>query len=100
MKFELDFRPASEMPKQPGDYLLYNQCDGYHIAEAHFDDGEFDAFYSFACAHRYSKDFYCAWALLPDSVKTMHDAFAKKDAAAPHPEQRHQKRGKSEIPND
>jgi hypothetical protein len=84
LKFELDFHPASEEPTKPGDYLLYNQCDGYHVVEAHFyDDGEFDGFYFFASAKPVSADFYRAWALLPDSVKTMYDAFAKKDEDAP-----------------
>lgn len=81
MKFDLDFHPASEEPTQPGDYLLYNQCDGYHIAEAWFDDG------CFTCFHHWShgvvpKNFYRAWALLPDSVKTMYDLFAKKPEVA------------------
>ena len=79
MKFDLDFRPVSEEPTEPGDYLLYNQCDGYHIAEAHFDDDEFDAFYSFACTCRYGTDFYRAWAKLPDTIKTLYELFAKKE---------------------
>lgn len=37
MDFNLNFRPASETPTEPGDYLLYNQCDGYHVVEAWFD---------------------------------------------------------------
>jgi hypothetical protein len=77
MKFDLDFRPASETPTQPGDYLLYNQCDGYHIAEAWFEDGEFQSFCIWP-AHIVSSDFYCAWALLPDTIKTLYDLFAKK----------------------
>jgi hypothetical protein len=84
MKFDLDFRPASEVPTQPGDYLLYNQCDDYHVVEAWFDeDGEFEGFWFFAAAQPVSKDFYRAWALLPDAVKTLYDVFAKKDAPQP-----------------
>lgn len=80
MKFDLDFRPASETPTVPGDYLLYNQCDGYHVVEARFyDDGEFDDFYVFASSCPVSRNFYRAWALLPDAVKTMHGIFARKD---------------------
>lgn len=78
MKFELDFRPASETPTEPGDYLLYNQCDGYHVVEAWFEEGQFLGFYSFASTSPYDTDFYCAWALLPDTIKTLYDAFAKK----------------------
>jgi len=79
MKFELDFRPVSETPTERGSYLLYNQCDGYHIAEAWFIDGEFITFAWFADGP-VDKDFYCAWALLPDGTKTLYDAFAKKTA--------------------
>lgn len=77
MKFDLDFRPASETPTERGDYLLYNQCDGYHIAEAWFDDGEFVGFYFHAQGFA-SPNFYRAWALLPDTAKTLYDVFAKK----------------------
>ena len=81
MKFDLDFRPASETPTKPGNYLLYNQCDGYHVVEAWFsEDGEFEGFWFFAASRPVSKDFYCAWARLPDAAKTLHDVFAKKDA--------------------
>lgn len=78
MNFELKFRPSSEAPTERGDYLLYNQCDGYHVAEGRFDEGEFTGFHFFADPNPISEDFYCAWALLPDGVKTMYDAFAKK----------------------
>lgn len=78
-KFELDFRPASEDPTTPGDYLLYNQCDGYHVVEAWFTDGEFVGFWPFAASKPVSKDFYRAWALLPDSTNTMFVAFGKKE---------------------
>jgi len=77
MNFDLKFHPSSEKPTERGDYLLYNQCDGYHIAEARFYDGEFFSFAWFADG-LIDKDFYCAWALLPDGTKTLYDAFAKK----------------------
>jgi hypothetical protein len=78
MKFNLDFHPASDEPTDPGDYLLFNQCDGYHIAEAWFEEnGEFISFAWFA-GGLVSKSFYRAWALLPDTVKTLYDVFAEK----------------------
>lgn len=78
--FDLKFHPASDKPTEPGDYLLYNQCDGYHVAKAWFgDNGEFVGFWFFAASRPIPEDFYCAWALLPDGVKTMYDAFAKKE---------------------
>jgi hypothetical protein len=78
MKFELDFRPASETPTEPGDYIIYNQCDGYHIVEAWFEGGIFLSFAVFA-GEIVSKSFYRAWAKLPESHTTMYAAFAKKD---------------------
>ncbi len=76
MKFDLDFRPASEVPTVEGDYVLYNQCDGYHVVEAWFDEGEFCGFYFFANPKAVSKDFYCAWAPLP-KCNSLYDAFAR-----------------------
>lgn len=79
-KFDLNFFISSERPTEPGDYLIYNQCDGYHVAEAWFDEGEFQGFYFHAQGFA-SPDFYCAWAKLPDSVRTMYDLFAKERGA-------------------
>jgi hypothetical protein len=78
LNFDLEFHQASEEPTEPGDYLLYNQCDGYHVAEAWFPEGEFCGFYFWPHDH-VSPNFYCAWAKLPDTVKTLYDVFAKKD---------------------
>lgn len=75
--WSLDFRPASERPTEQGDYILYNQCDGYHIVEAWFDDGEFSDFWVFAASKPISKDFYCAWAKLPDTLKDLYPKFAR-----------------------
>lgn len=78
--FPLVFRPKAEIPRQSEDQrtaLLFNQCDGYHIAYIRFfDDGEFDGFYPFD-GEEYGKDFYEAWAVLPDEVKDLHPIFAK-----------------------
>lgn len=77
MNFELNFRPGQEVPDTEGDYLLYNQCDGYHIAEAWFVDGAFCGFYFWPNEH-VSPRFYCAWAKLPDTTKELYEAFAEK----------------------
>lgn len=77
-KFDLVFQPASVAPTERGDYLIYNQCDGYHIVEPFFDDdGDFLAFHTFM-GNFIDPDFYCAWALLPDAVRVMFDAFADR----------------------
>ncbi len=75
----LDFKPQAETPTTSGDYILYNQCDGYHIAEAMFerhDGGKFMGFFSFM-GHEYEPDTYQAWALLPDTAK-LYELFADK----------------------
>ena len=66
--FVLQFRPASEEPKQSSEgkeCIVFNPCDGYHIGEAVFwDDGDFEGFRPFA-QENLDKDFYTAWAELP-----------------------------------
>ena len=59
------------------EYLLYNPCDGFHIAFASFDGGEFTGFQNFLGTQRYERDFYDAWAKLPDCVETLHPAFGR-----------------------
>lgn len=77
MKFDLEFLPNTQTPTEPGDYVLYNQCDGYHIVEASFaDDGAFEGFYFFG-GRTVGDDFYRAWAKLPESHTTMFDAFGR-----------------------
>lgn len=81
-KFELEFHPVSEEPTEPGDYVIYNQCDGLHIVEAWFDGGEFIDFWEFAAPHAVGRDFYRAWAKLPDSME-LYKVFSRdaEDAA-------------------
>jgi hypothetical protein len=80
-QFRLDFHDASQTPTERGAYLLYNQCDGYHLAD--FWDGkgeqwEIDPGFRFwASADIVTPDFYCAWAKLPDTVSTMYHLFAR-----------------------
>lgn len=77
MKFSLLIKPQAEVPTEAGDYLLYNQCDGFHIVEAHFfEDGSFDGFYSFM-GEEFKDDSYMAWAKLPDT-DLMYQVFADK----------------------
>ncbi|WP_392552889.1 hypothetical protein RHO14_03235 [Orbus wheelerorum] len=72
MIIELEVHSSSELPR-PEDWtkeaILFNKCDGYHIAHkiVFNDDGSFDGFYDFTM-NRFDKDFYVAWAILPDSV--------------------------------
>lgn len=79
-EFALNFFPSVQDPTEEGDYLLYNQCDGYHLATAYFDDG-FDCFMSWgggviqtAC--------YQAWAKLPESHTDLFNLFAIDTAIA------------------
>lgn len=74
----LEFHPASETPTTEGQYLIYNQCDGLHIVHADFDGEGFVGFKPWMEIH-VSDDFYCAWALLPESSTTLFDAFAEND---------------------
>lgn len=72
---KLDFKHQSVMPTELGDYVLFNQCDGYHIAEAMFEDDEFLEF-RMHC-RSVSADFYQAWAKMPDT-NDLYDQFADK----------------------
>lgn len=75
-KFQLQFFPADQSPTEEGDYILYNQCDGYHFATAYFCDG-FDCFMTWN-GGVYEPDWYCAWAKLPESHTDLFNLFAKK----------------------
>jgi hypothetical protein len=76
MKFEIEFRPASEEPKQGSGQslqaaLILNPCDGYHQVWARWDstDGEFIGFIDWASSswERYEPGReFIGWALLPD----------------------------------
>lgn len=78
MRCDLEFFPANVEPTEEGDYLLFNQCDGYHIVEAWIVDGVFAGFYFFANPQPVSREFYRAWAKLP-CTQRMFEAFAKKN---------------------
>ncbi|MEN6540874.1 MAG: hypothetical protein ABFC67_14800 [Mizugakiibacter sp.] len=77
LKCGLLFLPTSSRPTVEGDYLLYNQCDGYHIAEARKDDDGEIEFYFFGSGMPVSRESYCAWAMLPDT-QDMFPLFARK----------------------
>lgn len=67
----LKFYDSSKKPTidcQNKSAILYNPCDGFHIADnIVFNDktGEFDGFYTFM-NKRFSDDFYKLWAILPE----------------------------------
>jgi hypothetical protein len=66
----LTFYPANRKPTidcEGKTALLYNPCDGYHLAEwVRFNEnGEFEGFYPFQ-GKRFSDDFYTLWAILPE----------------------------------
>jgi hypothetical protein len=86
----LNFRDVSEKPIQPGTShyetaLLYNQCDGFHIAFARWDaeTGEFAGFFDWSAAtvpwEAWKTDSFCAWALLPFATmkEPLFTAFAR-----------------------
>jgi Lar family restriction alleviation protein len=80
--FPLRFHSSAEYPTEEGDYLLYNQCDGYHFATAYILDGKFDCFMDWNSGV-YEPDWYCAWAKLPESHTDLFDLFASKAAPLP-----------------
>ena len=76
----LEWRPVGEIPSHNDhgeEFLLLNQCDGYHLAfaQSYRDSDEFDGFYSFDLKQEFTPDFYVAWAKLPDAVKDLHPTF-------------------------
>jgi hypothetical protein len=70
----LQFRSSKEPPRPAAgeddiycEYLLWNQCDGFHIASlALFDDGKFVGFSHFMGSPTWSPDEFQAWAPLPE----------------------------------
>jgi hypothetical protein len=86
--FGLHFHPVGVIPTADladRDVMVYNQCDGYHIATIHFDDeGNFDGFWPFV-GSEFTQDFYRAWALLPDCNDDLFPVFAKDELAAEEP---------------
>jgi hypothetical protein len=79
----LEFHPSTETPTERGDYLLYNQCDGYHIAE--YWDGQREqhgiepGFRFFAAPGIVGPDFYSAWAKLPNTLTDLYPRFARRN---------------------
>ena len=77
----LKWHSADETPPQEGDYILFNQCDGYHLVEAWFGEANvFEGFYRFGSVYKFPREAYCAWALLPDTVTTMFQRFVEESA--------------------
>ena len=73
--FPLVFHPASEEPIEAGDYVLFNQCDGFHLAELILtDNGKPDGFAFAADGSYVLRRFYQAWAKLPDT-STLYACF-------------------------
>ena len=79
----LNFRPTSEKPTADGDYIIYNQYDGYHIVRARIIDGEFNGFHYFTGSKTIPNAAYCAWALLPcPNDSGLFAKFARKQPSA------------------
>lgn len=73
IEYHLTFYPASQEPTldmKNQVALLYNYCDGYHLAEnIYFNhDGSFDAFYDFLYLTKFTKDLYSYWAIIPKEL--------------------------------
>ena len=65
--FTLVFHPASEEPIEAGDYIIFNPCDGFHVAELLMDeDGERGELILMGGGY-IPPGFYWAWAKLPDT---------------------------------
>lgn len=78
LQFALLFVHQSTRPTERGTYLLYNQCDGFHLVEAHFDEGRFLGFYDWNGTTPFGEDCYVAWAKLPSGVQVLYPHFADK----------------------
>jgi hypothetical protein len=64
-------------------FVLYNQCDGFHIAFAHWDDeGVFEGFFDFLGRNEFKDDFYEAWAKLPDCNDVLFPVFGNNPSRA------------------
>ena len=78
MKFHLKFYKSTITPTCVGEYLLYNRCDGFHIAEAKFDDEKnFMGFFRLPNLE-FDHDTYHAWAVLPESTR-LFEKFVAAD---------------------
>uniref|UniRef100_C5CJS2 Uncharacterized protein n=1 Tax=Variovorax paradoxus (strain S110) TaxID=543728 RepID=C5CJS2_VARPS len=83
----LEFHSVGSAPPK-GDYsdmfLLYNPCDGFHIAFGRWDDddGEFEGFFDFLGKNEFSDDFYDAWAKLPDGNDVLFPVFSTNPSRA------------------
>lgn len=77
LPFPLVFHAVGTLPTNAGTYLLYNQCDGYHLVDAWFDDGEFQFFHFWMNRSPITDDFYVAWAELPDTVGSLFSHFSR-----------------------
>jgi len=82
----LNFYPVGVAPSKVGPhhtFLLYNQCDGYHIAFGRWDEeGAFEGFFDFLGESEYRDDFYEAWAGLPDCNDVLFPAFGSRPSRA------------------
>jgi hypothetical protein len=80
----IEFHAATDVPVMPEgemfpQVVLYNQCDGYHMAFARFwDHGEFDGFYDWCGTKPYIPGkHFAAWAMLPPAG-LLYEPFARK----------------------
>jgi hypothetical protein len=91
----LEFRDVAEKPEQPGSShyesaLLYNPCDGFHVAFARWNSetGEFEGFFDWGAAtvpwEAWKDTHFCAWALLPFDAMNgpLRGAFAASTVPA------------------
>lgn len=73
--FGLTFHSSNQEPGEAyadRDFVLFNPCDGYHVAIADFEGSEFIEFREFA-GNSFGRDFYTAWAVLPDTSDVRRD---------------------------
>jgi len=76
---------GSEPPKGSSSdtFLLYNPCDGLHIAYGRwYAEGGFAGFFDFLGKNEYGDDFYDAWAMLPDCNDVLFPVFATNPSRA------------------
>jgi len=91
----LQFRSSKEPPIPAAgeddiycEYLLWNQCDGFHIASvAEFEDGKFMHFGDFMGSYTWGPNDFQAWAPLPEvgdfAYRALHREFHVNMNCAP-----------------
>lgn len=82
----LEFFPVDQEPEVGGPFdafLILNPCDGFHLVYGRWEDGKFVHFADWMGGQGYNRDFYIAWARLPNALKLVEALeFVQRMSAA------------------